>query len=58
MMLGMEIHCSEQHLQISQARAIENKRMMIRSTNTGVTAFIDRDGKVLKKLPAIYLWLT
>ena len=42
---------AEQHLQISQARAIENKRMMIRSTNTGVTAFIDRDGKVLKKLP-------
>ena len=42
---------AEQHLQISQARAIENKRMMIRSTNTGVTAFIGRDGKVLKKLP-------
>ena len=41
---------AEQHLQISQARAIENKKMMIRSTNTGVTAFIDRDGKVLKKL--------
>jgi apolipoprotein N-acyltransferase len=42
---------AEQHLQISQARAIENKRMMVRSTNTGVTAFISRDGKVLKKLP-------
>jgi len=42
---------AEQHLQISQARAIENKRMMIRSTNTGVTAFISKDGKVLKKLP-------
>ena len=42
---------AEQHLQISQARAIENKRMMIRSTNTGVTAFIGRDGKVIKKLP-------
>jgi len=42
---------AEQHLQISQARAIENKRMMIRSTNTGVTAFIGKDGKVLKKLP-------
>ena len=42
---------AEQHLQISQARAIENKKMMIRSTNTGVTAFIDRDGNVLKKLP-------
>ena len=41
---------AEQHLQISQARAIENKKMMIRSTNTGVTAFIDRDGKVINKL--------
>jgi len=41
---------AEQHLQISQARAIENRKMMIRSTNTGVTAFITRDGKVLKKL--------
>jgi len=42
---------AEQHLQISQARAIENKKMMIRSTNTGVTAFIDRDGRLIKKLP-------
>jgi apolipoprotein N-acyltransferase len=42
---------AEQHLQISQARAIENNKMMIRSTNTGVTAFIEKDGKVLKKLP-------
>ena len=42
---------AEQHLQISQARAIENRRMMIRSTNTGVTAFIDRDGNLVKKLP-------
>jgi apolipoprotein N-acyltransferase len=41
---------AEQHLQISQARAIENRKMMIRSTNTGVTAFIARDGKVLEKL--------
>ena len=42
---------ADQHLQISQARAIENKKMMIRSTNTGVTAFISRNGEVLKKLP-------
>jgi apolipoprotein N-acyltransferase len=42
---------ADQHLQISQARAIENKKMMIRSTNTGVTAFIGRNGEVLKKLP-------
>ena len=42
---------ADQHLQISQAIAIENKKMMIRSTNTGVTAFIARNGEVLKKLP-------
>jgi len=42
---------AKQHLQISQARSIETGKMMIRSTNTGVTAFIDIDGKVLKELP-------
>ena len=42
---------AKQHLQISQARAIETGKMMVRATNTGVTAFIDIDGKVLKELP-------
>ena len=37
---------AEQHLQISQARAIETGRMMLRATNTGVTAFINEKGKV------------
>ena len=42
---------AEQHLQISQARAIETGRMMLRATNTGVTAFINEKGKVMNKLP-------
>jgi len=40
-----------QHLQFSQARAIETGRMMIRSTNTGVTAIIDQHGIVTAMLP-------
>ena len=42
---------SQQHLQISQARAIETGRMMIRATNTGATAIIDTNGKLIKQLP-------
>jgi apolipoprotein N-acyltransferase len=40
-----------QHNQISQLRALETGRMMLRATNTGVTSIIDRDGKVLQQLP-------
>ena len=42
---------ASQHLQFSQARAIETGRMMIRSTNTGVTAIIDQHGAVKEILP-------
>lgn len=42
---------SQQHLQISQARAIETGRMMVRATNTGATAIINTDGKLVKQLP-------
>lgn len=40
-----------QHMQISQARAMETGRMMLRATNTGATAFIDRNGEVIDHLP-------
>jgi apolipoprotein N-acyltransferase len=40
-----------QHLQISQMRALESGRQMLRATNTGATAIIDVDGVVLKHLP-------
>jgi apolipoprotein N-acyltransferase len=41
---------SKQHLQISQGRALETGRMMLRSTNTGATAIISPKGKVLDEL--------
>jgi len=40
-----------QHLQISQARALETGRYMLRATNTGVTAVIGPDGQVLDGAP-------
>lgn len=40
-----------QHLQISQMRALETGRPMLRSTNTGVTAAIDHKGRVVNRLP-------
>lgn len=39
-----------QHLQISQMRALETGRPMLRATNTGATAIIDPKGKVLAQL--------
>lgn len=35
-----------QHLQIAQMRAVESGRMMLRATNTGMTAIIGADGQV------------
>ena len=40
-----------QHLQIAQQRAIETGRMHLTATNTGITAAIDRAGRVLGRLP-------
>lgn len=39
-----------QHLQISQMRALETGRPMLRSTNTGATAIVDGRGKVQAQL--------
>ena len=39
-----------QHLQIARARAVETGRMHLAATNTGLTAAIDRDGRVLARL--------
>ncbi len=41
----------QQHLQISQARALESGRYMLRATNTGVTAIVDTRGEVLASAP-------
>jgi apolipoprotein N-acyltransferase len=40
-----------QHLQIARLRAIETGRMHLAATNTGITAAIDRDGRVAARLP-------
>lgn len=40
-----------QHLQISQMRALESGRYMLRATNTGITAIINQRGEVLKRAP-------
>jgi apolipoprotein N-acyltransferase len=40
-----------QHLRIAQMRAIETARVHLTATNTGITAAIGRDGRVLERLP-------
>ena len=40
-----------QHLAIARLRAIETGRMYLTATNSGISAAIDRDGRVLKRLP-------
>jgi apolipoprotein N-acyltransferase len=44
-------YAADQHMQFSQARALETGRMMLRSTNTGVTAAIDQHGYVIAQAP-------
>lgn len=40
-----------QHLQIARMRSIEFGRVMLRTTNTGISAVIDHKGKILDRLP-------
>lgn len=44
-------YAADQHMQFSQARALETGRMMLRATNTGATAAIDQHGYVLTHAP-------
>lgn len=44
-------HAAAQHNQISQLRALETGRMMLRATNTGLTSIIGADGKIVQQLP-------
>ena len=44
-------HAAMQHNQLSQMRALETGRMMLRATNTGVTSVIGVDGRVQAMLP-------
>ena len=38
-----------QHLEIAQSRALEHQKSLIRATNSGISAIIKRNGKILKK---------
>jgi len=40
-----------QHLQIAQVRALETGRYVLRATNSGITAIIAPNGKVIAQLP-------
>ncbi len=44
-------NAAAQHNQMSQLRALETGRMLLRATNTGVTSIIGVDGRVLQRLP-------
>lgn len=44
-------YASSQHMQFSQARALETGRMMLRATNTGATAAINQHGVVIAHTP-------
>ena len=44
-------HAAAQHNQMSQMRALESGRMVLRATNTGVTSIIGRDGGIQQMLP-------
>jgi apolipoprotein N-acyltransferase len=44
-------YAADQHMQFSQARALETGRMMLRATNTGATAIIDQRGHVIARAP-------
>jgi len=41
----------KQHLAYARLRAIENRRSVARSANTGISAFIDQKGELLSTLP-------
>src|SRR5262249_61670239 len=41
-----------QHLRIARMRALEAGRVMLRATNTGVTAIVGPDGTVVARLPS------
>ncbi len=40
-----------QHLNMARMRAIENRRWLLRDTNSGITASIDPDGRVVETMP-------
>ena len=42
---------AEQHLRMASVRAVENRRWIVRTTNSGITASIDPYGRIFRSLP-------
>jgi apolipoprotein N-acyltransferase len=42
---------AEQHLRMVRVRAVENRRWIVRATNSGITASIDPYGRIYRPLP-------
>ena len=38
-----------QHLEIAQNRALEHKKPLIRATNSGITAFVSKNGEIIER---------
>jgi apolipoprotein N-acyltransferase len=45
-------HEQEQHLQLAALRSAEHHRWLLRATSTGISAFVDATGQVVKRIPA------
>jgi apolipoprotein N-acyltransferase len=41
----------EQHLNLARVRAVENRRFLLRATNTGITAVVDPYGRLVAQAP-------
>ncbi|MBT3182689.1 MAG: apolipoprotein N-acyltransferase [Deltaproteobacteria bacterium] len=41
----------KQHLALSIFRSVENRRWLVRSTNTGISAFVDATGRIVQQTP-------
>jgi apolipoprotein N-acyltransferase len=42
---------AEQHLRMARVRAVENRRWMVRATNSGITVSVDPYGRIFRPLP-------
>jgi apolipoprotein N-acyltransferase len=43
---------AEQHLRMARVRAVENRRWLLRDTNSGITASIDPYGRIFRVMPS------
>ncbi|HPQ81328.1 MAG TPA: apolipoprotein N-acyltransferase [bacterium] len=44
-------HEPMQHLALAAFRAVEHRRWLVRSTNTGISAFVDATGRIIERSP-------